>query len=476
MKIPEHLKLWIGDKGREYELKAYLDSPTCILDDAWDRFAEVARRALDAYMFYCKQNGLPHSYLLGLDILVMGSLSKDRPGHVVDIRPTLVEGPCCNSYPACPNLWASRLYGQLKLKGFDPDAVEYPTHPERILEKISQLFLNIWKVKGDPSRKPVVAVFTRPYDLSEEETAHETTLQGFKDAGLEAYRITPAEKPVVKQGKIWVHGRPIDMVWRRIERIHVPGQAHPPGRDDEEWVEFYGEELARQIIEETPETIWINPWKIDDLRSKTREERAFRLYESRHPGKRVSRPATLLDAEVSRRAVAAFADTGGWVMKRWNSTGGKGVFMHVNPELARPVADRLYSRYDGRHMILLEPEAMEAELAKLDDFNEDTAVQQMRYVDARDLGDGKRLVYDTRINVLYDPLEQRWEFLSGISRSVPCGPDVENGNSLLTNISMGAEISPLIMGRLRPGRELGDVSYGPLLAAMMRGETETKIA
>jgi len=473
--LPDHLKLLVGDKGREKELKGYLESPTVIVDEAWDQFAAVANSALDAYMNYCKVNGIPHSYFLGLDILVMGSIDAKDPRRVFDIRPTLVEGPCCNSYPACPNLWSSRLYGQMKLLGFNPDAVEYPTHPLYILQKIANLFRNIWKVRGNTKRNPVVAVFTRPYDLSEEETAHEETLQGFRDAGFEAYRVTPAEHPEVKEGKLWVHGKPIDMVWRRIERIHVPGQANPPGRDDESWVEFYGKDLAYQIVNETPNTIWVNPWKVDDLRSKTIEERAFRLYEQSDHGAHVSRPLTLLDKEVTKQSVAGLAETGGWVMKRWNSTGGKGVFMHMNLGVAKHVADRMYCRYDGRHMILLDDPALAQELDKFDSFNEDTAVQQMRFVDARHLGGDNRLVYDTRINVLYDPLAERWEFLSGISRSVACGPNVASGNSLLTNISAGAEVSPLIMGHTRRHESLGAVTYGPLLTALMRGENETII-
>ncbi|MBN2384022.1 hypothetical protein JXQ70_14195 [bacterium] len=473
MQIPEHLRLCIGDRGRERDLPAYLDSPTWIVDSAWDQFAKVAKTALAAYMNYCKTNNLPHSYLLGLDILVMGSIDPNNPRHIIDIRPTMVEGPCCNSYPACPNLWASRLYGQLKLKGFNPDLVEYPTHPEMILDKICRLFSDIWEVKGDSSRKPVCAVFTRPYDLSEEETAHVTTLNALKAFGYEAYRITPEEKPEVKEGKIWVHGKPIDMVWRRIERIHLPGQANPPGRDDEKWVEFYGEEFAKKVVNETPKTIWINPWKIDDLRSKTIEEKAFRLYEETNPGKTISRPITLLGDQVNAKAVSKLADLGGWVMKRWNSTGGKGVFMHVNLEKSKTLCDHLYNRYDGRHMLLMDTNMKNEELAKLDAFNEDSAVQLMRFPDARDLGGGKKLVYDTRINVLYNPKTDEWEFLSGMSRSVPCGEGVDNGNSLLTNVSMGAEISPLIMGHVKKGADRSQIKYGPILTALMNGKTET---
>jgi hypothetical protein len=471
MQIPENLRLLIGDRGQERDLPCYLESPTWIVDDAWDKFAQVATTALDAYMEYCRTNNYQHSYLLGLDILVMGSVDPSNPKRLFDIRPTLVEGPCCNSYPGCPNLWASRLYGLLKLKGYNPDAVDYPTHPEKILEKICQLFGNIWLKKGDASRKPVIAVFTRPYDLSEEEAAHVTTLNGFKNFGYEAYRVTPEEKPEVKQGKLWVHGRPVDMVWRRIERIHLPGQAHPPGRDKEDWVEFYGEEFARKVVNETPDTIWINPWKVDDLRSKTIEERAFRLYEKNHPGIVVSRPATLLDKEVNGTSVGKHANLGGWAMKKWNSTGGKGVMLHINLDKAKLACDYLYDRYDGRHMVLLDTAALKKELSALDSFNEDAAVQLLRFPDARDLGNGVKLVYDTRINVLFDPFNEKWEFLSGMSRAVACGKNVDNGNSLLTNISMGAEISPLIMGHLKKDADRSQLKTGPMLKALMAGKT-----
>lgn len=476
MQFPDHLQLLIGDRGHEAPLPAYLDSPTWIIDKAWDQFMEVANNSLDAYMLYCKENNLPHSYLLGLDILVMGKIDPKNPNKIIDIRPTLLEGPCCNSYPACPNLWAARLYGQLKHQGKNPDIVEYPTHPEKILDKIATLFLNIWKKEGNTDQKPVVGVFTRPYDLSEEETAHNLTLEKFKEYGMEAYRITPDENPEVKDNKLWVNGRPIDMVWRRIERVHLPGQAHPPHREfaEMEWVKFYEEEFARKVVEETPDTIFINPWKIDDLRSKTIEERAFRRYKEK-TGIEVSRPTTLLDDEITPDNVRKLADYGGWVMKRWNSTGGKGVFMHVNNEHGKNVASNLYRKYDGRHMLVLEKDEMDAELKKFEDFNEDTAIQQMRFVDARDLGGEKRLAYDTRINVLYDPLNEKWEFLSGMSRSVPCGQMVENGNSLLTNVSMGAEISPLIMGHVKDGADRSEMKFGPMLTAMNEGKTEFEL-
>jgi hypothetical protein len=474
MEFPQNLQLLIGDKGHESTLPAYLDSPTWIVDKAWDQFKDVALNALAAYMNFCKKNSLPHSFLLGLDILVMGTIDPANPKHIVDIKPTLVEGPCCNSYPACPNLWASRLYGQLKHVGKDPDIVEYPTHPTKILERICKLFQDIWARYGETSRKPVAAVFTRPYEFSEEETAHDLTLQALKNSGFEGYRVTPDEKPEVKHGKLWVNGRPIDMVWRRIERIHLPGQAHPPHREyrEMEWVKFYEEEFARKVVDETAKTIFINPWKIDDLRSKTIEERAFRLYEADFPGKKVSRPDTLLDREINSKAVRRFSEKGGWVMKRWNSTGGKGVFMHVNNDLANEVAQRLYLRYDGRHMLIMNKSDMESELSKFDDFNEDTAIQQMRFIDARTLDRSRHLAYDTRINVIYDPMAEKWDFLSGMSRSVPCGPSIENGNSLLTNVSMGAEISPLIMGHVKKDADRSQIVFGPLLSALMNGKSD----
>ena len=118
---------------------------------------------------------------------------------------------------------------------------------------------------------------------------------------------------------------------------------------------------------------------------------------------------------------------------------------------------------------------MEKELKKFDNFKEDTSIQQLRFLDARDLGDGKKLAYDTRINVLYDELEKKWEFLSGISRSVPCGENVESGNSLLTNISSGAEISPLIMGYTKDKSTHKNMTFGPLLKALMEGKHETTI-
>ncbi len=455
----EDLRLLIGDKGKEYELPSYIESPTWVVDEAWTQVKRTAVTALYAYMNYCKHHNLPHSYLLGLDILIMGEVDRSDPDKVTDIRATMVEGPCCNSYPACPNLWSYRLYRKLVLDGRNPDAVEYPTHPSQILNKLAGMFKKCWAAMGHEGN-PVVGVFTRPYEHSEEETAHLTTLKGFQKAGLEAYRITPNEKPAVKDGKIWVNDKPMDMCYRRIERIHVP--------------EFYGEKLGNQIINETPNTFWINPWKIDDLRSKTKEERCFRLWES-ESGEKLSRPKTLLGDEITSENVRKLADRGGFAMKKWNSTGGKGVFLHIAKDVAGKAADKLYLRYDGRHMMSLSDPELEEELKKYDDFKEDTSIQQLRFLDARNLGDNRRLTYDTRINVIYDALNKKWEFLSGISRSVPCGPDVESGNSLLTNISAGAEISPLIMGYTKKDQTRDHMNFGPLMTALLDGKTEFDI-
>jgi len=56
MDFPEHLQLLIGDRGHESTLPAYLESPTWIVDNAWDEFQTVARNALNAYMHFCQKN------------------------------------------------------------------------------------------------------------------------------------------------------------------------------------------------------------------------------------------------------------------------------------------------------------------------------------------------------------------------------------------------------------------------------------
>jgi len=450
----EDLRLLMGGRGHEEEVPAYIDSPTWCVDELWDAVTEVAYNALDAYMLYCKEEDLPHSYLLGLDILFTAQTAPDSPDKLVDIRPTILEGPCCNSYPACPSYFASVLYKNLQHKGFAPESVEYPVHPLKIIDEIAKNFLNIWKSRGKDGT-PKVAVFTLPYEESEEESAHIIALETFKKYGMEAYRITPEEKPEVKEGKIWVQGVPIDMVYRRIERKDVPIK--------------YGEEPGRKIIEETPDTIFVNPWEIDDLRSKTIEEKCFRRYE-KATGKKVSRPVTLLGDEINRDSVMTLLKSGGYALKKWNSTGGKGVFLHVYLPYVKKFYDYLYHKYDGRHMVLINEDNLEQYLKEFDNFSEDAAIQQMRMIDSRTLKSGNKLVYDTRINVLYNPLEKKWNFISGISRVVPCGENITNGNTLLTNVSSGAFMSPLIMGYQK--KENPSIEFGPIAKAIKEGRTE----
>ncbi|MFH1230574.1 MAG: hypothetical protein V1709_03665 [Planctomycetota bacterium] len=455
----EDLRIVQGGLGFEEPIPSHVNSPTWIVDNTWDKVKEVAQASLDAYMEYCKTHKLPHSYLLGLDILITGVASPDGKS-VVDIRPTLLEGPCCNSYPACPNFFSSRLFKRLqKTKKANLDAlIEYPVHPLKILDKIVEAFQSAWTAKGN-SGKPTIGVFTRPYPESEEEIAHVLALEAFKRHGFKAFRITPKEQPFVKNGKIWVGNTPIDMCYRRIERIHVPM--------------FYGWELAMQIINETPKTIWINDWKLDAMRSKTIEEKAFREWESK-TGKIVSRPKTLLGSEINPKNVSKLLETGGYALKRWDSTGGKGVFLHAYLPQIKKIYDNLYLRYDGRHMVLIKKNELNKYLNGFKNFKENTAIQQMRMIDARDIGKNNRLVYDTRINALYNEGKKKWDFISGISRSVPCGPKVKSGNSLLTNVSSGAEISPLIMGYTK-GKKSKLMKFGPLLTAMLDGKTVWKL-
>ncbi|MFH1230846.1 MAG: hypothetical protein V1709_05050 [Planctomycetota bacterium] len=455
----EDLRILQGGLGFEEPIPSHVDSPTWIVDNTWDKVKDVAQASLDAYMEYCKSHNLPHSYLLGLDILITGVAASDGKS-VIDIRPTLLEGPCCNSYPACPNFFAVRLFKRLqKIKKVNLDElVEYPVHPLHILDKIVEAFQSAWKAKGNIGN-PTIGVFTRPYPESEEEIAHVLALEAFKRHGLKAFRITPKEQPSVKDGKIWVENTPIDMCYRRIERIHVPM--------------FYGWELAMQIINETPKTIWINDWKLDAMRSKTIEEKAFREWEAK-TGKIVSRPKTLLGSEINPNSVSKLLETGGYALKKWDSTGGKGVFLHAYLPQIKKIYDKLYLNYNGRHMILIKKNELNKFLKSFENFKEDTAIQQMRMIDARDLGKNNRLVYDTRINALYDESKRKWNFISGISRSVPCGPKVKSGNSLLTNVSSGAEISPLIMGYTK-GKKSKMMTFGPLLNAMLDGKTEWKI-
>ncbi|MHC4779396.1 MAG: hypothetical protein ACYTFG_12550 [Planctomycetota bacterium] len=455
--MPEELQLLTGDRGNESLVHAYTDSPTWLLNEAWDAVKDVAMNSLDAYLLYCEHLGLPHSNLLGLDILITGCAA-DGGEKMVDIRPTILEGPCCNSYPACPNIWSDLLYQQIEFLGLNPERVQYPTHPRKIREKIVSTCVDVFHSRGG-SGDPKVGVFTRPYPESEEESAHDRMLEGFKNAGLEAYRVTPDENPIVKNGKLWVNGVPLDLCYRRIERIHVPI--------------FYGDKLGRQIIEETPDTIFINPWPIDDLRSKTKEEACFRMWEKK-TGKKVERPVTLLEREITPDSVREMAQTGGYALKRWNSTGGKGVFLNMVKSSVGNIPDRLYEKYDGRHMMVLDDKAFEEDLKGFGRFTEDASIQQLRLIDARRLSEGK-LCYDTRINVLYNEKTKVWEVLSGISRSVKCGKNVEKGNSLLTNLSSGAEIAPLIMGHLSEGATEEGMTFGPLLTAIREGKSELPV-
>lgn len=447
----EDIRLWDGGRGEERILPAYFQYPTWIVDELWDSFQEVCNSALSAYLHYTEKTSIPHSYLLGLDVLITGQMNPDNPNEITDIRPVLVEGPCCNSYPACPNWFASRLYKNTVLNNTNPDSVEYPVHPEKILDAVIDMLLSVWKYKGNAS-KPIVGIFTRPYPESEEEAAHIMTYNAIKNRGIEVYRITPDEKPYVKNGKIWVDGKAIDIGYRRIERIHVP--------------EFYGKELADDIINNTPDTVWINPWKVDDLRSKTLEEKAFRMWEKDTKGY-VPRPETLLEDEINTESVKRLAHNGGYVMKKWNSTGGRGVFLYTYLSKSKNAYDFLYLKYDGIHMELLDEEKLNNELQIFRNFKEDTSIQQLRFPDAKVLSENERLVYDTRINVVYLPVEKKWIFVSGISRSVKCGPNVERGNSLLTNVSSGAEVAPLVMGYTKKGHSRDHMLFGPLAKTML---------
>lgn len=460
--MEEDIRLIDGGKGEERILPAYFSYPTWIVDTLWDQLRDVCESALGAYMHYTSSNNLQHSYLLGLDVLITAQVHPDDNKQIVDIKPVLVEGPCCNSYPACPNFLARKLYLNTKLKGTRPDSVAYPVHPTEIAERMIDMMLAVWETKGH-SGPPCIGIFTRPYPESEEEASHVFTYNAIKNRGIKVFRITPDEKPYVKNGKLYVDGHGIDIGYRRIERIHVP--------------QFYGAELAEDIINNTPNTVWINNWKIDDLRSKTLEEKAFRVWE-RQGGRIVLRPTTLLEDEISSDSVRTLAKAGGYVMKKWNSTGGKGVFLFAYMPQAKAIYDYLYERYDGRHMALLDADKLQEELKQFADFKEDTSIQQLRYPDAKLLQSGKRLVYDTRINVIYNPKLEKWQFISGISRSVKCGKDIpqDKGNSLLTNVSSGAEIAPLIMGYTKKGESRDHMLFGPLAKAMLDGKTDLRIS
>jgi hypothetical protein len=49
---------------------------------------------------------------------------------------------------------------------------------------------------------------------------------------------------------------------------------------------------------------------------------------------------------------------------------------------------------------------------------------------------------------------------------------VQNGNSLLTNVSSGAEIAPLVIGKCKAKASKEGMTFGPLLTAMLAGKTE----
>ena len=448
-------RLLDGGRDNEREIPAHMESPTWILDKAWDAVNDTAMKALDAYMEYCRSFDLPHSFVLGLDILITGKASKDGK-KIVDIRPTLLEGPCCNSYPACPSYFPSRLYLQAKNAGHDVEAVEWPVHPMKVREELVAVFQGIWETMKRPG-KPIVGILTRPYPESEEETAHLQIQDGFEAAGYKCVRITPDENPEVKMGKLFVGDVPIDLCYRRIERVHVPM--------------FYGWELGLDIVEGCPNTFFVNPWEIDDLRSKTIEERAFRMYATR-TGIEVPRPRTLLGREITPENVRTLMHEGGFALKKWNSTGGKGVFLHVYKPLAGPIYEKLFKRFDGRHMTLVDDEGLEEVLGGFENFRADAAIQQMRIIDARSIENEERLVYDTRINCYYNPGTGKWKVVSGLSRTVPCGPQVESGNSLLTNVSSGAHLSPLVIGKMKKKTET--MNFGPLLTALMNDKTEVE--
>jgi len=453
--MKEDLRLLDGGLDKEMEIACYDESPTWIIDEAWKQVQTVCENSLAAYMLYCSQHKLPHSFLLGLDVLITAEIDPQDPRHLIDIRPTIMEGPCCNSYPACPNIDSYRLYKRAEMQNQRPDQVEYPTHPTAIAQKIAETLVQIYQSQGGTGT-PRIGIFTRPYPESEEETGHRIIHATLLMNNVKAYRITPEEQPYVKDGRIWVSGVPMDVCYRRIERIHVPP--------------YYGDKLGNQIIHETPDTIWVNPWVIDDLRSKTLEEKVFRAWEQ-ETGKTISRGTTLLEAEITPDNVRQLAERGGFALKQWNSTGGRGVFLHVNHAFAKPACEYLYQKYDGNHMILLSPSQLEKELNKFTSFNEDASIQQLRFIDARVLPDG-RLVYDTRINVLFQPLTKTWIYLSGISRVVKCGPQVTRGNTLLTNITSGAEISPLILGRAKSRDNISYAQPGPMLKALLNQQQD----
>ena len=90
MFTPEELRIYQGGVGTEEDIPSHVDSPTWIVDQAWDKVKEVAQKSLEAYMNYCETENIPHSYLLGLDILITG-VADETGNKITDIRPTILE-------------------------------------------------------------------------------------------------------------------------------------------------------------------------------------------------------------------------------------------------------------------------------------------------------------------------------------------------------------------------------------------------
>ena len=462
----QDLRLLLGGRDHERQVPAYPQSPTWIVNAAYDQVRTVIDATMAAYLRRCSELGLQHSYYIGLDILISGEI--DPSGRVVDIKPTLVEGPCCNSNPACPHIDSYRLFRRGQLAGLDPYRVASPVHPAKIQAAHIDALRAVWQAKTGEAN-PVIGVLSRVYDDSREETAFQLLIEACRKLGLRALRIAPEDNPTVAKGKLVADGVPIDVCQRNLPAYDMTSE--------------YGEELGRQIVEQTPETLYFNPWEVDVLRSKAVEEEVFRSHEAAG-GQPVSRPKTLIGAEATPDAVAELFDRGGFALKHSDSTGGRGVYLHVNLERANHVFDNLYGRYDGLHMELHGSKA--DFLAPLQNLANDTVIQQLRVIDSRPIEGGVKLAYDLRVNLLFNALEKSWTIVSGISRSVPMGVDIESdpnqrpsgepgigalgqGNSLLTHVSSGASIAPLIMGTTAP-ENIKAMTFGPLLTALNQGE------